>query len=63
MTGELLRLMRDEREIVIGTILRGEISKENVGSKNFSLGKLELLNDLLDDDLYGDLVAALEGEI
>ena len=60
MTQVLLRLMKDEREHMVQHLLKGEIQKDNIGSKNFALGKIELLDELLEEELFNDLIAGME---
>ena len=51
------------RADLLRQIATGMITNESAPEKNFMLGKIELLNDILDEDFYQDLIESLQGGI
>lgn len=53
---------REQREVLIELLLTGHINKDNVGDKNFQLGKLEILNYILSEELFDDMQDEMESK-
>ena len=47
---------------MISVILNGQITDENMGDKNFRLGRLDVLNHLISEELFDDLIDSMGEE-
>jgi hypothetical protein len=56
----LLSQFEESRVDLISQIASGRITADNAAEKNFMLGKLELLNQVLDEEFYTDLIESLQ---
>ena len=54
-----MKSFRQKRKDLIEDMAVGMITDESMHKKNFDLGKLDILNELLDDDFYDDLIDTL----
>lgn len=62
VTNYLLNQLYDERNAIVADFGLGMITEESIHKKNFQAGKLELLNQLLDEDFFKELIEDMEGE-
>lgn len=56
----LLRQFHQNRIDIVNDLVSTKITSDTMHDKNFKLGKLELLNEVLDDDFFNDLIESLQ---
>jgi len=62
VTEYLMRNFLARRKDILDDLAAGMITEESMHKKNFDLGKLEIINELLDEDLYEDLIGDMADE-
>ena len=62
VTNYLLNQLSNERDAIVADFGLGMITEDSIHKKNFQAGKLELLNQMLDDDFFRELIEDMEGE-
>ena len=62
VTKFLMKELNNNRDDLKSSASHGLITADTINQKNYDLGKLELLNYLLDEDFYQGIVEDLEGE-
>ena len=46
--------------MIVERLLAGHVSPDNIGEKNVQLGRLEVINYMLSEDLFDDLKESME---
>ena len=60
---KVLRIkLAEDRQAIIERLLAGQISQDNMGDKNFQLGRLDVINSLLAEDIFDDLKVEMENK-
>jgi len=60
VTQALRDAAREQKTILIELLLTNRIDQNNIGEKNFQLGKLEILNYILSEEVFDDLNEEME---
>lgn len=55
----MIRDLKERRKDIMADMAVDMITEESMHKKNFDLGKLSIINELLDEDFYEDLIDSL----
>lgn len=54
-----MKALSGQRRDLIESMAAGMVTGESIHQKNFDLGKLSVINEILSDDFYDDLIDTL----